>query len=132
MRLRVLVLTAALLWSVSVFSESFPMGSFETGNDLFRVCSDDHHFNQAYCKGYAVGVADALMAVNAMKANGWTIPSACPPLKGDGVEHGVASEQVRDVVVQYLAAHPEIRHEAAGGHALLALQAAFPCKEQAH
>jgi hypothetical protein len=57
-----------------------------------------------------------------MKANGWAIPSACIP------QH-VKTEQVRDVVVQYLAAHPEIRHEAAGGHALLALQAAFPCKQ---
>ena len=103
------------------------MGSFETGNNLFGVCSDDHHFNQAYCKGYAVGVADALMAVNAMKANGFAIPSACTP-QGEHVK----PEQVRDIVVQYLTAHPEIRHKAAGGHALVALQAAFPCKEQAH
>jgi hypothetical protein len=56
------VMAAALLWSASVFSENFSMGSFVSGNDLFGVCSDDHHFNQAYCKGYVVGVADALMA----------------------------------------------------------------------
>jgi hypothetical protein len=68
-------------------------------------------------------VADAIMAVNAMKANGWAIPSVCIPMG----EH-IKSEQVRDVVVQYLTAHPEIRHEAAAGNALVALQAAFPCK----
>jgi hypothetical protein len=118
-----LVMAVALLWSASVFSEGIPMGSFESGNNLFGVCSDDHHFNQAYCKGYMVGVADALMAANAMKENGLAIPSACIP----SGEH-IKSEQVRDVVVQYLAAHPEIRHQAAAGQALMALQAAFPCK----
>jgi len=53
-----------------------------------------------------MGVADALMAVKAMKENGWAIPSACIP------QH-VKTEQVRDVVAQYLTAHPEKRHEAA-------------------
>src|SRR5262249_59988430 len=91
------VMVIPLLWSASVFSQSFPMGRFESGNDLLSVCSDDHHFNQAYCKGYAVGVVDALMAVNAMKANGYEVPTACLP-KGEQVK----SEQVRDVVVQYL------------------------------
>ena len=116
------VMAVALFWSASVFSESIPMGSFETGNNLFGVCSDGHHFNEAYCKGYVVGVVDALMAVNAMTANGFAIPSACIPV-GDHVK----PDQVRDVVMQYLTAHPETRHEAAAGHALLAIQAAFPC-----
>src|SRR5690348_3802091 len=120
MRLMALVVSGAFLWPVSVFS-AISMGRFELGNDLLGVCSDDHHFNQAYCKGYAVGVADALMAANAMKANGYEVPSACIP-------NNVKSEQVRDVLVQYLNAHPEKRHEPAAGHALLALQAAFPCK----
>ena len=117
------VMAVILFWSASAFSE-FPMGSFETGNDLFQFCSDSRSiYFENYCKGYAVGVADAAMAVNAMKANGYPIPSVCLPAG----EH-VKSEQIRDVVVQYLAAHPEIRHQAAGGHALVALQAAFPCK----
>ena len=117
------VTVVALLWSASVFSQIFPMRSFENGNDLLQVCSDGRDVFQSYCKGYAVGVADALMALNAMKANGYPIPSACIP-----AEEHVKSEQVRDVVVQYLTAHPEIRHQAAAGHALVALQAAFPCK----
>lgn len=65
------------------------------------------------------------MAVNAMKANGYPIPSVCIP--ADEHVH-VKSEQVRDVVVQFLNARPEKRHEPAAGHAFLALQAAFPCK----
>jgi hypothetical protein len=67
------------------------------------------------------GVADALTAVTSLKENGYEVPSACPP-------KDVVVEQARDVVMQFLTAHPEIRHEAVAGHALLALQAAFPCK----
>jgi hypothetical protein len=97
------------------------MENFENGNDLLGVCSDGHAVNQFYCQGYAAGVADALIAVNAMKANGYPVPTACIP------QH-VKSEQVRDVVVQFLTAHPEKRHQPAAGHALVAQQAAFLCK----
>jgi hypothetical protein len=44
------------------------------------------------------------------------------------VSTAVKTEQVRDVVVQYLNAHPEKRHEPAAARTLIALQAAFPCK----
>jgi hypothetical protein len=64
---------------------------------------------------------DALMVVNAMQANGLAIASAC-------LQEHVGSDQVRDVVVQYLTAHPETRHQAAAAEALKALLAAFPCK----
>jgi len=63
------------------------------------------------------------LAVDAMKANGMAIPSVCIPQR-----EKVTTEQVRDVVVKDLAAHPETGHQTAAGHALLRLQAAFPCK----
>ena len=110
------VMAVALFWSASVFSQSFTIGAFETGNKLLEACSDGHDITQGYCKGYAVGVADAISAVNA-------IPSVCIPR-----EQKVTTEQVRDVVVKDLAAHPETGHQTAAGHALLRLQAAFPCK----
>jgi Rap1a immunity proteins len=124
MRLRALLLTVALLWPVTVFSETkdIPVGAFVNGNELFGVCSDDHHFNQAYCKGYVVGVADAISVVTAQIANVGSIAPTCLPK-----EH-LAPEQVRDVVVQYLTAHPETRHEVAAAEAVKALLAAFPCK----
>jgi hypothetical protein len=130
LRLRMLVLTAALLWPVSVFSETSGLGvdSFVNGNKLFRLCSaHDHGEAQGYCLGYVVGVADAFTAVDALKAPGLAnaIRSTCPP------EH-VDADQVRDVVVQYLTAHPATRHNAATHEVLAALLAAFPCKEQAH
>src|SRR6516164_8463391 len=111
------VMAVALFWSASVFSQSFTIGAFETGDKLLEACSDGHDITQGYCKGYAVGVADA------MKANGMAIPSVCIPQR-----EKVTTEQVRDVVVKDLAAHPETGHQTAAGHALLRLQAAFPCK----
>jgi hypothetical protein len=99
----------------------FPVTSFVNGNELFRVCSDDHDVAQVYCKAYVAGVMDAIFGVNAMKANGYTIPSTCPP------EEHLAPDQVKDLVVQYLTAHPATRHHAAAGEAWHALLAAFPC-----
>src|SRR6516162_10003933 len=109
MRLRMLVLTAALLWPVTVFSETqdLEVDAFASGNKLFRVCSDhDHDGAQGYCLGYVAGVADAFAAANALKARGLAMPSTCPP-------EGLEQDQVRDVVVQYLTAHPATRHNAA-------------------
>jgi hypothetical protein len=135
MRLRVLVLTAALLlWPVSVFSETpeldltrppnpqqrnLDVDTFVSGNELFRICHDSA---QGDCRAYVMGVTDSFMVANALKASGLAIPSFCPP-KGH-----LVPEQVRDIVVQYLTAHPATRHTAATHEALAALQAAFPCK----
>jgi hypothetical protein len=62
------------------------------------------------------------MAVTALKANGLAIPSTYLP------KDKIAADQVRDVVMQYFTAHPDIRNLAAAGEAVWALQAAFPCK----
>ena len=69
---------------------------------------------------------DAFTAVNALKATGLAIPSACPP------KEDLTPNQVRDIVLQWLTAHPATRHNGATHEALAALLAAFPCKEQAH
>src|SRR5215470_11992010 len=121
MRAKLFFVTAvAWFWSASVVSQSFTIGAFETGSKLLEACSGGHDITQGYCKGYAVGVADAISAVN---ANGMAIPSVCIQQR-----EKVTTEQVRDVVVKDLAAHPETGHQTAAGHALLRLQAAFPCK----
>jgi hypothetical protein len=132
MRLRVLVVAAGLLWPVSVFSETaIDLGAkgldlnvtqFVDGNDLFRLCSDHGHAGaQGECLGYVVGLADAFRVANAIKANGFAWPSTCPP-------KDLAPDQARDIMVQWLTAHPATRHNAATHEALAALLAAFPCK----
>jgi len=119
MRLRTLVLTAGLLWPVSVSSQQARF--FATGNDLFRFCSAGVATSQSLCNGYVAGVVDT---VGVFQAIGVT--------KITCVELNVTNEQVKQIVVQYLTAHPETRHLGAAGEVVQALQKAFPCMEQAH
>jgi hypothetical protein len=60
MRPTVLVLTAALLWPVTVFSETteIHIGYFVSGNDLFHVCSDGR--DRQICEAYVKGVTDTI------------------------------------------------------------------------
>jgi Rap1a immunity proteins len=119
MRLRAIVIAAGLLWPVSVSSQQTRF--FATGNDLFRFCSDGAATSQSLCNGYVAGVVDA---VGVFEAIGVT--------KITCVVSNASNEQVEQIVVQYLTAHPEIRHLGAAGVVVQALQKAFPCKERAH
>jgi hypothetical protein len=75
-----------------------------------------------FCKGYLEGITDAIDVVNALKEHGmYTL--VCSPGQGT-----VSVEQVKDIVVQWLTAHPERRQQPAAGEALWALETAFPCK----
>jgi hypothetical protein len=117
MRLTALVVAAGLLWPIPVFSETTTHDtvSFVVGRDLFGFCSNRSANSQSFCNGYLAGVADALSVVNTMG-----VKTACLQLN-------IANEQVKDIVMQYLTAHPEKRDLAAAGQGLMALQAAFPC-----
>ena len=64
---------------------------FEDGNALFDACQDGNdNVKWGYCTGYIGGVADSLYAGS----------SLCLP---DNVKFG----QLRDVVAEWLRAHPE-------------------------
>jgi Rap1a immunity proteins len=117
MRLTALVLAAGLLWPIPVLSETTTHDTVALvlGKDLFGFCSDRSANSQSFCNGYLAGVADALSVVNTLG-----VKTACLQLN-------IANEKVKDIVVQYLTAHPEKRDLAAAGQGLMALQAAFPC-----
>jgi hypothetical protein len=118
MRLTVLLVAAGLLWPIPVFSETTTDDavSFVLGKDLFGFCSDRSANSQSFCNGYLAGVADALGVFNAMGVG----KIAC-------LQPNTPNDQVKDIVVQYLTAHPEKRDLDAAGEALIALQAAYPC-----
>ena len=117
------VIAVALFWSVSVLSQPVGVNNFATGNDLYRLCSDQYDPAQMFCQGYVEGGAYAIDVVNSAKAHGiYTL--ACLPESGK-----VSVGQVRDIVVQWLTAHPERRHQPAAAEALWALATAFPCKQ---
>jgi hypothetical protein len=85
--------------------------SFKSGNDLYEDCRRSSEI----CLGYVQGVFDVMSAstvydgINACASN-------------------VTVGQVRDVVVQYLAANPARRHVMAAQLVALALADAFPCR----
>ena len=105
----------ALLASASMVSQASAKGSFLTGNGLLNQCQDNSPFPQGDCVGFTSGVSDA-MASNTL--NGWT---ACVP------PNQVTRGQVKDIAVQFLVKHPELRHLTAVSLVASALGEAFPC-----
>jgi hypothetical protein len=75
-----------------------PFATFWTGNQLLQYCTGTNPAMRATCEGFTWGVADAAAAAPALVSS--VVPlRACRP-------NGVDGAQVRDVVVQWLQAHP--------------------------
>jgi len=112
MRLRMLVLSAGLLWPASPFAQDdwSSSSAYMTGNKLYEECASQDY---SLCLGYVMGVSDAL---NATKPNFFCLP---PSIKGN---------QELAVVVKYLRDHPETWHYSAWTDIGAALAVAFPCK----
>ncbi len=86
--------------------------TFETGNSLLAHCqSANNSYDRAYCDGYSAGVIDTLS----------TLKMICPPV-------GATPQQVSDIIVNYLVAHPEWRQLPAPSLAQQALLAIWPCR----
>lgn len=86
----------------------------DTGNGLLNVCNDNDLL--LLCGGYIVGMRDGFQ----MLAPGLY----CEP-------PGVSNGQVKDIVVNYLQAHPESRHKSSYILAFAALYSAWPCPRTA-
>jgi Rap1a immunity proteins len=103
------VLVAFIVLTPARAEDAVPM--FMTGNLLYATCTSG---NTSICEGYIIGVADTLAGYY---AKGQVCFS--PP--------GVTADQVRDVVVRYIASNPAQRHFGAAGMIVRALASAFPC-----
>jgi hypothetical protein len=99
-----------LALAVIVAPLSADAGYYQTGNDLLEACRNSIY---GMCLGYAAGIADA---------------AAFTPASNVCIPDAVILNQVRDVIVDYLNAHPEIRHEPAYFLATKALSMAWPCR----
>lgn len=71
-----------------------------------------------WCVGYVSGMLDGVRIAPQLNKGP---PLVCSP------EGGITNEQAVRVVVKYLRAKPEILHESARIHVLIALAKAFPC-----
>jgi hypothetical protein len=106
-----MVVAAGLLWPVAAISQD---GSnyFVTGNLLYDQCTASSETTRALCLSYVGGATDAF------DIDG----TVCVP-------RGVTVPQVKDVIVNYLTAHPEHRHLPAAALIVTALGQAFPCQK---
>jgi hypothetical protein len=96
-------------------------GNYITGNKLHEWAEDaakrpdiSSYLARAHLHGYVMGVHDASRENSLF----------CIP---DRVQAG----QLTDVVIRYLAAHPEVRHEDADRLVFTALALAWPCPKPA-
>jgi Rap1a immunity proteins len=86
---------------------------FWSGNDLYTRLTSSDPVSQMLALGYIVGAADATTNV-----------SICPP-------RGIATTgQTKDIVYQFLTAHPETRHYSADSLVNFALKQIWPCADK--
>ena len=98
-------------------------GAFVSGSTLYKSCAGSIAGDREYCLGYVLGVSDAmeLAIASGTPIGGW---DACMPTGPTGA----TAAQARDVVKNYLAAHPERRRSSAASQTIIALAEAYPCK----
>jgi hypothetical protein len=89
---------------------------FESGNELFRHCNSNNGGDMGICIGYIQGVVDELESINAMGKH-----PHCTPL-------GAEASQARDIAVNYLSDHPEMRDLSASALVTTAIMQAWKCK----
>lgn len=105
----------SLLIALLVMSSPSNAG-FDTGNQLWDACQNrEDAMNTVRCVGYVRGAVDALTFAAS------TSDLFC-------LRNGVTAGQVRDVVVNHLAQHPQDRDRGATILVLNALVDAFPCQ----
>ena len=108
------------------------------GNSLLEACeAPTQDARLAFCTGYILGLVEGIKwgSVVSVMASGAELETSdlnalsdvllayCSPPEAELRQH-------RDVVVNYLLAHPERRHESARALALDAFRDAFPCLKQ--
>jgi hypothetical protein len=87
---------------------------FDTGNDLWGLCTDKFPGHDYLCLGLPAAYFDMMLATGYQCA-----------------ATGVAREQVRDAVLKYLSDNPDKRNQPASQLALTSLKTAFQCVEPA-
>jgi len=87
--------------------------------DLQEPCRHPAQNVSAQCLSYALGIYDAMQAAQTSGERLFGL-RACPAA-------GTMDEQFRDVVIRFIAAHPEPRWSSAPRQIAVALSDAFPC-----
>jgi hypothetical protein len=89
---------------------------FMDGNKLLAFCQEQPGgFGDGICAGYAAGVADGLVASQALPPGGICMSNAA------------TVRQARDLILKHIQDNPQTRHGSAGFMGAVALATAFPC-----
>ena len=107
-----------ILLAASLLLASRAGATFYTGDALLEQCRGDSEEAQDRCRGYISGVDVTIAAFgrwNLMR-NHWCAPE------------GTTLDELKSIVVKYLAARPAELHVRAAPHVVDALMQAFPCE----
>lgn len=130
MKARVLALVCAFL-SAGVTARAENV----TGNEVYAACTIDNDLAlDGFCAGYVIGLVEGLrygaavpLIVIRAGENLENVALMADSFLGFCAPSEAQYSQHRDIIVKYLAAHPETRHESARTLAISALAEAFPC-----
>lgn len=106
--------TAAVVCAVSCFAPA--QAGWMSGNALLDNCTSKDEVVQLVCYGYVKGVVDATNMSGVSKG------LAAGPIT---TPNGTTGQQMVDIVIKYLQAHPEQRHFVASDTVYIALKIAF-------
>jgi hypothetical protein len=114
---------------ITVVSPHHPLGHFMTGNKLLEACQSSEESNKLACLMYIMGVVDVLGGSSFIFEDGGADVEAMetmvitPCLPHNKTE----IQQYRDIVVNFLVAHPTIRQKTATWIIYSSLMQAYPC-----
>ena len=102
-------------------AQTAPPPDAKSGQELLQACgADGTDANFWFCQGYLTGLhqtTNALIRIGAIKQ------PYCPPV-------GFTNRALRNIVVSYLRAFPDILDQSAETLTLAALSTAYPCPKQ--
>jgi len=90
---------------------SIAQAQYQNGNNLYADLTGNTIAEQMFAMGYIIGVTDSFI-----------LKEVCPP-------RDVTQGQLLDVVTNFLANRPQIRHQPADLLVVLALRQHWPCRE---
>ena len=89
----------------------------DDGNQILSMCNEPDYFSQGLCFGYLRGISHTL--------DTWAAANKAQPFcRPDNVTF----QQLKDVVVSYVAAYPAKRNFPSSALMIQAEQAAWPCQ----
>ena len=114
---RLLLLLVALYWLCPLQAQTFALGDFLNGDELYSYLTSDDELQRTGARGYIAGIVD----MHVVMVSSYSAPRLfCRP-------SGLTRERTRDAVKEYLEKHPETRQIFAAEGVKRALAEAYPC-----